>query len=291
MGHGRPDSSEATEAERSVADLYAALTELMSMKGPERLSIHRGLWGPDTRTDAEGLDRANRTLLRGCRLGPGQHVLDAGCGVGGTAIFLAETHGVRVTGLTNCGPQVAVATRFVHERCLAHLVEFKVGDFMELPFPDATFDVVLNHESLCYAVDKLAYLQGVYRVLKPGGRWQSLDAELANRNGPLPEQHDELLAAVERNWRLPSYRAWRDVLSIVEEAGFTGIEAQDLTSEALPSTDRIRRAYLSFSFLNPQIRETNPALQEAMDGSVCFAQGLSEGLFKYRLISATRPAG
>jgi len=46
---------------------------------------------------------------------------------------------------------------------------------------------------------------------------------------------------------------------------------------------------LLLTFLNPQIRETNPAFQEAMDGSVCFAQGLSEGLFKYRLISATRP--
>ena len=289
MSHGQMDSSDGTEAERSVSDLYAALTELMSMTGSERLSIHRGLWGPDTETDAEGLERAKRTLVQGCHLGPGQHVLDAGCGVGGTAIFLAEAHGVRVTGLTNCGPQVAVARRFAHERRVAHLVEFKHGDFMELPFPDATFDVVLNHESLCYAMDKLAYLQGVYRVLKPGGRWQSLDAELANRNGPLPERHDALLAALEWNWRLPPYRSWRDVLAIVEQAGFTDIKEQDLTSEALPSTDRIRQRYLLLTFLNPQIRETNPAFQEAMDGSVCFAQGLSEGLFKYRLISATRP--
>ena len=290
MSPGQRDRSEGTEEERSVADLYAGLTELVSVKGSERLSIHRGLWGPDTETDAEGLDRAKRTLVQGCHLGPGQHVLDAGCGVGGTAIFLAETHGVRVTGLTNCEPQVAVARRFAHERGVAHLVEFKYGDFMELPFPDATFDIVLNHESLCYAVDKLAYLQGVYRVLKPGGRWQSLDAELAIRNGPLPERHDALLAALEWNWRLPPYRSWSDLRSIVEQAGFTRIEEHDLTSEALPATDRMRQRYLLLTFLNPQIRETNPAFQEAMDGSVCFAQGLSEGLFKYRLVSAARPA-
>ncbi len=291
MSHGQRDWSEGTEEERSVSDLYAALTDLMSKEGLERLSIHRGLWGPDTRTDAESLDLAKRTLVQGCRLGPGRHVLDAGCGVGGTAIFLAEAHGVRVTGLTNCGQQVAVATQKARARGVGHLVEFRHGDFMELPFADATFDIVLNHESLCYAVDKLAYLQGVYRVLKPGGRWQSLDAELANRNEPLPERHDALLAALEWNWRLPPYRSWRDVLSMVEEAGFTAIEEQDLTSEALPSTDRLRQRYLLFSFLNPQIRDVNPAFQEAMDGSVCFAQGLSEGLFKYRLISATRPIG
>ena len=58
------------------------------------------------------------------------------------------------------GPQVAVATRKAHERGAGHLVEFRHGDFMDLPFADATFDIVLNHESLCYAVDKFACLQG-----------------------------------------------------------------------------------------------------------------------------------
>jgi len=282
-------SSDGTEAERSVSDLYAGLTELVLTKNPVHLSIHRGLWGPDTRTNAEGLDRANRALVRGCRLGPGQHVLDAGCGVGGTAIFLAEVYGVRVSGLTNCKPHVAVATQKARERGVADLVEFQHGDFMDLPFPDAGFDAVLNHESFCYAVDKPAYLQGVYRVLKPGGRWQVLEAELLNENGPRSERHDALLAAVERNWRLPAMGSWTDLLAMVAEAGFTGIEEQDLSAEALPSTDRIRKGFLSVSFLNPQLRKTNPAFQEFMDASVAYAEGLSEGLFTYRFVSAMRP--
>ena len=289
MESGGTTSSRGTDAVRSVSDLYAGLTELVLTKNPVHLSIHRGLWGPDTKTNAEGLDRANRTLLRGCRLGPGQHVLDAGCGVGGTAIFLAEHCGVTVTGLTNCEPHVAVATRKAHERGVADLVEFKFGDFMEMPFPDAGFDAVLNHESFCYAVDKPAYLRSVYRVLKPGGRWQVLEAELLKENGPRLERHDALLAAVERNWRLPPMGSWPDVLAMVEEAGFTRIEEQDLSAEALPSADRIRQGFLSVSFLNPQLRETNPAFQEFMDASVAYAEGLSEGLFTYRFISAMRP--
>ena len=289
MGPGGTPSSGRTEAGRSVSDLYAGLTELVLTRNPEHLSIHRGLWGPDTRTNAEGLDRANRTLVQGCRLGPDRHVLDAGCGVGGTAIFLAEAHGVRVTGLTNCGPQVAAATRKAHERGVGHLVEFRHGDFMDLPFPDAGFDAVLNHESFCYAVDKPAYLRGVYRVLKPGGRWQVLEAEMLKEKGPRSERQAALVAAVERNWRLPSMESWPDVFAMVEEAGFTAIEERDLTSEALPSTDLIRRGFLSVSFLNPQIRETNPAFQEFMDASVAYADGLSEGLFTYRFISASRP--
>lgn len=289
MEPGGTASSDGTEAERPVSDLYAGLTELVLTKNPVHLSIHRGLWGPDTRTNADGLDRANRTLVRGCRLDPGQHVLDAGCGVGGTAIFLAEAYGVRVTGLTNCEPHVAVATQKARERGVADLVEFEFGDFMELPFPEAGFDAVLNHESFCYAVDKPAYLQGVFRVLKPGGRWQVLEAELLKEDGPRSERHDALLATVERNWRLPSMGSWPDVLAMVEDAGFTGVEERDLSAEALPSVNRIRRSFLSVSFLNPQIRETNPAFQEFMDASLAYAEGLSEGLFTYRFISAMRP--
>ena len=266
MSHGQMDSSDRNGSrEVGFRSLRRADGAHVDAGGSERLSIHRGLWGPDTKTDAEGLDRAKRTLVQGCDLGPGQHVLDAGCGVGGTAIFLAETHGVRVTGLTNCGPQVAVAKRFAQERGVAHLVEFKHGDFMEPPFPDATFDVVLNHESLCYAVDKLAYLQGVYRVLKPGGRWQSLDAELANRNGPLSERHEALLAVLEWNWRLPPYRSWRDVLAIVEQAGFTDIEEQDLTKRSAP-VDGSDAAALFAAYLPESANQPDKSCFPGSDG-------------------------
>ena len=103
--------------------------------------------------------------------------------------------------------------------------------------------------------------------------------------------HAVMAAAVERNWRLPPMGSWPDVLAMVEEAGFTRIEEQDLSAEALPSADRIRQGFLSVSFLNPQLRETNPAFQEFMDASVAYAEGLSEGLFTYRFISAMRPVG
>ncbi len=288
MNPAETASSGGKEMERSVSDLYAALTELVVKKNPDTLSIHRGLWGPDTKTSREGLERANRILARGCRLDPERRVLDAGCGVGGTAIFLAEEYGVRVTGLTICEPHVAVATQYAEERGVGHLVEFRHGDFMDLPFADESFDVVLNHESFCYAEDKPAYLRGVYRVLKPGGRWQALDAELLS-GAPKSEEHQALVAAVERNWRLPPLPPWRDVLAMVEEAGFTEIEERDLSAEALPSTELIRKGYTLFLFLNPQFGEMNPAAQEFMDASVCYAQGLSQGLFTYRFISGTRP--
>ena len=281
-------SSAGTETRRSVAELYASLTDLVPKGRAEPLYLHRGLWGPDTKTRRESLERANGILTQGCRLGPGRHVLDAGCGVGGTAIALAETHGVRVTGLTNCEPHVALAARCARERGVGHLVAFHCGDFMDLPFPDARFDAVLNQESFCHANDRRAYLRGVYRVLKPGGRWQALDGAFLS-GAPLSDEQRALVDAVERNWRLAPMGPWRDALAALEDAGFEGIEERDLSAEAIPSTEEIRRTYLAISFLNPRLGETNPAFQEFMDASVRYASGLSQGVFTYRFISGARP--
>ena len=287
MNHGEAAPNEEAEMGGSVSGYYDALTEFILKKNPETLSIHRGLWGPDTKTNRQGLERANRALAHGCGLGPGKRVLDAGCGVGGTAITLAEEYGVRVTGLTNCGPHVAVAAQKAQERGVGHLVEFLEGDFMDLPFADESFDAVLNQESFCYAVDKPAYLQGVYRVLKPGGRWRALDVVQC---GTLKsDEHRALLATLRRGWRLPPFLLWREVRSMLEEAGFTAIVNRDLTAEALPWRLEYRQCLRLFLFLNPHIGEMYPTPLEFMNGSVCFAQGLSDGVLSYNFYSATRP--
>ena len=274
--------------ETSVAEHYADLTERMEKFGGDLLACHFGLWGPDTTTDREGLLRANHTLVQGCDLGPGKRVLDAGCGVGGTAITLAEAYGVHVTGVTICEPHIEVATQHAEERGVGHLVDFRYGDFMALPFPDASFDVVLNHESFCYAEDKLAYLKGVYRALKPGGRWQALEGLLSG--APMTEAQEALHATTQRGWRMPPLEPWRDAIATLEEAGFERIWEQDLSSEAAGSTGRIRQGWLLLTFLNPRSGGLNSASQEFMEASVSYDQGLQEGVFTYHFLSGTRPA-
>lgn len=276
------------EALTSVADHYADLTERMEKFGGDLLACHFGLWGPDTKTDQEGLQRANEILVQGCDLSAGKHVLDAGCGVGGTAITLAETYGVHVTGLTICEPHISVAMQHAEQRGVDHLVEFTCGDFMDLPFPDASFDAVLNHESFCYAQDKLAYLQGVFRVLRPGGRWHALEGLLSGT--AMSKAQKVLHASAQRGWRMPPLERWRDVLSVLEKAGFTDIRDQDLSSEAARSTDRIHKGWLLYTFMNPNANGLNQASREFMEASISYDQGLQEGVFSYRLISGVRPA-
>ena len=159
---------------------------------------------------------------------------------------------------------------------------------MDLPFPDASFDAVLNHETFCYAPDKLAYLRGVYRVLKPGGRWQAVEGLLSGE--PMSEAQEEAHAIAQRGWRMPPLEPWRDVLAALEQAGFEDIRDQDLSSEAAASTERISKRWLLFTFLTTPSGGQNRASQEFMEATVSYDQGLREGAFTYRFVSGARPA-
>ncbi|MCY4489233.1 MAG: methyltransferase domain-containing protein [Deltaproteobacteria bacterium] len=274
--------------EASLSGYYAALTDpLVKFSGDLRM-WHFGLWGPDTANEQEALLRSNRTLAHGCGLAPGRQVLDAGCGVGGTAIAMAESYGVRVTGLTNCEPHLAVATEHARRRGVGHLVEFRHGDFMDLPFPDDSFDAVLNHESFCYAPDKLAYLRGVHRVLKPGGRWQALEGLLSGT--PLSEEQEAVHVSMQRGFHMPPLASWRDVLATLEQAGFEGMRERDLASEVAPSTEETRKRWLLFVFMSPRPRPEWTAYHEFMGAAVDFDRGLRDGAFTYRLVSGAKPA-
>lgn len=275
------------QTELSVPALYTAITAAMVMSNEDLLSCHFGLWGPDTETDREALLRANRVLAGGCSLEPGSHWLDAGCGVGGTAIYLAETHGIKVTGLTNCEPHVAVAAKQAERRGVGHLVEFRHGNFMDLPFADASFDAVINHEAFCYASEKVAYLQGVRRVLKPGGRWQALEGLLSGRS--LSPELEEVHARMQRGFRMPPLVTWRQVLADIEKADLEGGEARNLDAEVAPSTQSTRNSWLLYRIASPRPGKEQQPWIEFMQAALDFDEGLRHGAFTYRLLSGRKP--
>ena len=245
--------------------------------------FHIGLWGPETKTPEEAWRRATRTLLEGCDLVPGTRILDAGCGLGATAITLAKTFGVHVTGLTICEPHVARATELAAQRGVGDLVEFHHGDFMDLPFPDASFDVVLNQETVCYASDKSAYLRGVYRVLRPNGRWQCIDGLRSDQ--VLSEAQQEVHTAICRGFNgfpIPQLGRLVDTLA---ETGFVGIRDRDLSLESWAAIERIRIGWFLFGHLLPRAQDAHHVIETLVRAN----QAGSEGWLSYRLVCAVRP--
>jgi ubiquinone/menaquinone biosynthesis C-methylase UbiE len=103
----------------------------------------------------------------------GKRVLEVGCGHGGGASYLVRTLGpAAYTGLDLNADGIA----FCRERHNLPGLEFLAGDAENLPFPDQSFDAVINVESSHCYLDFPHFLTEVARVLRPGGHFVYADA-------------------------------------------------------------------------------------------------------------------
>ena len=108
----------------------------------------------------------------------GKRVLEVGCGHGGGASYLMRTAGpASYTGL-DLNP---AAIAFCRTRHVLPGVDFVHGDAEKLPFPDRSFDAVINIESSAAYPHFSRFLAEVARVLRPTGHF--LYADLRPHNG------------------------------------------------------------------------------------------------------------
>jgi len=102
--------------------------------------------------------------------------VDVGCGPGHLAIDLARrARGLHVTGI-DLSDEVLTQGRDNAQRAgVADRVSFHRGDAQQIPFPDASLDLVVTTLSLHHWSDPVAVLDEIARVLRPGGSFLVFD--------------------------------------------------------------------------------------------------------------------
>lgn len=160
--------------------------------------------------------------INGC-----DRVLDVGCGIGGPSRFLASKFGCQVTGLDFTAEFVALAAMLAQRTRLADKVTYRQGDALDLPFADASFDIVWSQNAAMNIADRDRLYGEMRRVLVPGGRL-ALQEIAAGPGGdpfyPAPWADDKSISF------LSTPHATRAAL---ERIGFRVIAWQDTTQEAL----------------------------------------------------------
>lgn len=101
----------------------------------------------------------------------GMHVLDAGCGVCGPAIYFAKQKKLKIKGITLSEEQKAIADSLIEREQLKADIDVEMADFHQVAeiFEANTFDRVMFMESLCHSPNPYAVLTGVRKVMKPNG--------------------------------------------------------------------------------------------------------------------------
>lgn len=135
-------------------------------------NVHVGYWFPDDPDAPLAVAQENLTdlLISKTPVGPGQKVLDVGCGFGRPGVKLAEKTGCGVVGITISQVQTAEANRYAQERGLGQRAAFHCVDAMKMPFADEMFDAVWAFECLFHMPDRAEVLRQIARVLRPGGQ-------------------------------------------------------------------------------------------------------------------------
>jgi len=150
-----------------------------------------------------------------------EFVLDAGCGSGLTACHVAKTIGCKITGVDISPEMIEKASLRAEKEGVSHLVEFRVADVYNLPFPDNHFDLVMA-ESITVFLDKVKVYREFHRVLKPEGRVADLEMAL---QAELPDHLRTQLEVCFGSGTNPlPFDEWHEALV---QAGFQDVEIKN----------------------------------------------------------------
>jgi SAM-dependent methyltransferase len=172
----------------------------------------------------------------------GDRVLDAGCGVGGAAIWLAEHAGASVVGVNIQPLHLRAAVKNAGTVVEQRRPQFSAQDYTELGLLDATFDVVWGLESICHCATKREFLREAFRVLRPGGRL--MVADFFQARSPRDQSEADRMRTWLDGWAIPDLAGVEWFGTEARDAGFADVRYRDIRPNVLPSARRLFKASL-----------------------------------------------
>jgi len=167
----------------SPNDLYNKIIDGLNTLGKDLSGITLDDLQPVDEFHIRG-DAATKELIKLAKFTLDMHILDVGCGIGGSTRRLSHETGCRVTGIDLSDAYIDAAERLTQLLNMQEQVRFHACSALELPFEDDSFDGIWSLQMNMNVEDKQAWLNETCRVLKPGGR-AVLYEVCGNKNTPL----------------------------------------------------------------------------------------------------------
>jgi SAM-dependent methyltransferase len=248
--------------------------------GRDALTVHRALADPRA-GGRPTVTRLHDVLLAALPALPAGHVLDAGCGLGGTMLDLAQRCSARFTGVTLSARQAEIGRAAVATAGLEQRIRIEIGSY-DSP-PEGPFDLAIAIESLAHAARPAGTIGAIAARLAPGGRFAIVD------DMPEPQARGSRdLALFQAGWELPVLAGAAEIKGELARCGLALVAERDLTDEMRPRT-LARIAQLER--FNRALRRVAPfaALRSLLDsyhGGLALERLYRSNWMRYRLIVA-----
>jgi len=229
-----------------------------------------------------------KELLRWGGVEQAQSVLDAGCGVGGSARLLAQKLGARrVLGCTLSSVQAERAARYNEQAGLQDKVTIVARDMMTLGKEDGPFDLIWSLESAEHIADKAGLLAMFYELLEPGGRL--LLATWCHRETPPALAHADhrVLEKLQRLYHLPPFVPLSHLRQYASQAGFQAVKTEDWSEAVAPFWKAVIQSALRLQSIKGLMQAGWPTIKGAW-AMRQMTKGYKRGLIKFGVLQAMK---
>jgi SAM-dependent methyltransferase len=251
-------------------------------------AIHRAVWGAGVATRAEAFHHVDELLLQALPAGVGRPVVvDLGCGVGASLLYLAGRTDMVGEGITISPLQAERATSRIAQAGLADRIRCREGDFLAVPEDLAErADLAFSIEAFVHGPDAGGYFREAARTLRPGGTLVVCDDFLAARAASLPPRAARRLAEFRTGWRIGSLLTVERTRVLAAEHGLRLVGDVDLTRQLELRRPRDRWIGLLVSAGRP-FRVRGDYWQSLVGGDA-LQWCLLRGILRYRLLRFER---
>jgi tocopherol O-methyltransferase len=272
---------------QQIQQFYDASSSLWEQVWGEHM--HHGYYGADGREPKERrqaqIDLIEE-LLRWANVTQAENILDVGCGIGGSSLYLAEKFKAKATGITLSPVQ---ANRAIERAQSAKLnAHFQVANALDMPFADNSFDLVWSLESGEHMPDKVKFLQECHRVLKPGGTF--IFATWCHRSTdrqPLTADEQKHLEDIYRVYCLPYVISLPEYEQIAREVGLQDLRSADWSTAVAPFWNVVIDSAFTPAAFWGLLTSGWTTIQAALSLGL-MSRGYDRGLIKFGLICATK---
>jgi sterol 24-C-methyltransferase len=160
----------------------------------------------------------------------GSKVLDAGCGVGDVASYLAKHKGYQIEGIDILDFNIEEAERRIKANGLQSLVHVQLMSYEELSFPPDSFDAVYTMETFVHSSNPEKALKGFYKALKPSGKLVMFEYSRDNDNQMSPRAQ-KVFAYINKYAAMPAFQRFTHGTQerLMKEAGFNNVRVTNIS--------------------------------------------------------------